>query len=1401
MKRLGKILPIRKMENKSPQQEEDDDKDRGRRKATTSGTSVGTNRAGESLDQDRTQPHQHTISEEDITDSTRLDLRDKNNPNDNISDVNIQPPPSIIRTNATTTTTMIEGELVEKISTSHHHEDDDETSSRYYFLSEPSLSEEASSHLSVSHHGPSNNNFGHGNFAYYSSPGNTSISSKDCKTHPIDRNNLIIDGNFHLEDMKQEYQPYNSPIPQDKPVTSLDELQDLDDKNVKKKGSFSDGLSEDDVSVDQLLRFGAQIDKVAAQEPQDHQFLEGVSYSKDSDKSMIRFSDSDVSSVDISYESEGFACDDKDQTSKPKKSITEQNAKSGDDVKRQSTASKPSTNVMNMKPDQSPFSFQRQQSNDDDDQRVLLKSVDSDTIDTTPIHHSGLEENKTDYTSIASTDIGRKKSPLTKHPKSKDGTDDTKISLPQPCQETQDRDEEITTPRRKTRSLLEFDEERKKEVENENGKVAKVTDDEQISYRPRRKRLYSSDGSKRSGHRRTRSGDDAAASFLPGGIDWKGMEIDNLPLPDPNCVDDDDDEEDILKALGGSSIKPSTASRRKRRTMSDTKLLKAKHSPSAKQRSQRSKSLGDVVLLEPEPEKEILEVKMNAEKSLIPETAEELSLQYSDKQTENISSRSHQGDEMKEKGISDDRKSLSEVSQEDSHGYESSFSWISKGLSVVSGKHGRYPIYNEASQHWSNNEQSNGVESSFEKGGVEESKRLFAAMKEESLSMRDPNSDSRHFHSTDEFRTTVRMSDNSRISLLPRKPGWYDQDEEPDRKKFFESINSTESFQMNPSVDLKASDSNKYPAFSFPNHGESITVATDPNKIDGPLHYLGKYFIIYVVASLFIFGLEEGWPALDCLYFAIMTLTTTGLGDYVPTTDSAKIICSIFIYFGVACIGLLLGSLHASSLDDDSRHLTREFLSSTYSSSVRKIDNDEFLTSLNRMNYEPSMHKDSFRLDQKNLIHPLQTIDESMHGQSESLHSSSGSLLQSKLPQSQLSQDMSPGPRSSKTSMTSIGHPPHTRHLSLESQNLPLFEARDGKMGGIQSAENLHMAANTQQMHSEVFDDGRVSPYSAWSYGDTDTSEGSTIYQQPVNNVKAAKFIFLSLRQAAANSALIIFIGSIGFYYIEQWGAVNSFYFTMSLLTTVGYGDIVPQTKGGKLFASIFSLIAGTVLLTNMSMISMIPVELRKMRIEQLVLNQFVDDYDDMAVREVAAIIRRLQMSTSRPDGLGKCSRETFALAMLMRLGRISERDVQATFAAFRRLEKDGNDILTGKDLIVNELEQIKKEQGSPMSITKSTLWQQNETKIPDTKPSIGLRQSSAPPLYSTSSEHASLLHPLASQKSTINSAHSSYSSITATTARLDDKGSRGRGFSIESALSAITDDLEGGDYQGQYNY
>ena len=64
-------------------------------------------------------------------------------------------------------------------------------------------------------------------------------------------------------------------------------------------------------------------------------------------------------------------------------------------------------------------------------------------------------------------------------------------------------------------------------------------DDEQTQLRPPRKRGV---GKPSSLHRRTRSGDGAAAALTTGGHDWKGMFKDKIRLPDAG---DDDDEEDI----------------------------------------------------------------------------------------------------------------------------------------------------------------------------------------------------------------------------------------------------------------------------------------------------------------------------------------------------------------------------------------------------------------------------------------------------------------------------------------------------------------------------------------------------------------------------------------------------------------------------------------------------------------------------------------------------------------------------------------------------------------------------------------------------------------------------------------------------------------------------------------
>jgi hypothetical protein len=83
-----------------------------------------------------------------------------------------------------------------------------------------------------------------------------------------------------------------------------------------------------------------------------------------------------------------------------------------------------------------------------------------------------------------------------------------------------------------------------------------------------------------------------------------------------------------------------------------------------------------------------------------------------------------------------------------------------------------------------------------------------------------------------------------------------------------------------PTVTYEANDPD-HPTFVCPRcktrQREFFTVENAAGRLEGPGSYLALYFAIYVICSLFIFGLEEGWMPLDCTYFAVITLTTAGL--------------------------------------------------------------------------------------------------------------------------------------------------------------------------------------------------------------------------------------------------------------------------------------------------------------------------------------------------------------------------------------------------------------------------------------------------------------------------------------------------------------------------------------------
>lgn len=51
---------------------------------------------------------------------------------------------------------------------------------------------------------------------------------------------------------------------------------------------------------------------------------------------------------------------------------------------------------------------------------------------------------------------------------------------------------------------------------------------------------------------------------------------------------------------------------------------------------------------------------------------------------------------------------------------------------------------------------------------------------------------------------------------------------------------------------------------------------------------------------------------------------------------------------------------------------------------------------------------------------------------------------------------------------------------------------------------------------------------------------------------------------------VIVLTGTIFFHYVEEWSWLDSYFFTVVTLSTVGYGSLVPATAMGKIGTTVF---------------------------------------------------------------------------------------------------------------------------------------------------------------------------------------------------------------------------------------
>jgi len=61
-------------------------------------------------------------------------------------------------------------------------------------------------------------------------------------------------------------------------------------------------------------------------------------------------------------------------------------------------------------------------------------------------------------------------------------------------------------------------------------------------------------------------------------------------------------------------------------------------------------------------------------------------------------------------------------------------------------------------------------------------------------------------------------------------------------------------------------------------------------------------------------------------------------------------------------------------------------------------------------------------------------------------------------------------------------------------------------------------------------------------------------------------------RNLSISTFLVLLNGTIVYHFVEGWKWLDSLYFSVITLTTVGYGDFSPQTNFGKIFTIIYIL-------------------------------------------------------------------------------------------------------------------------------------------------------------------------------------------------------------------------------------
>jgi voltage-gated potassium channel len=99
---------------------------------------------------------------------------------------------------------------------------------------------------------------------------------------------------------------------------------------------------------------------------------------------------------------------------------------------------------------------------------------------------------------------------------------------------------------------------------------------------------------------------------------------------------------------------------------------------------------------------------------------------------------------------------------------------------------------------------------------------------------------------------------------------------------------------------------------------------------------------------------------------------------------------------------------------------------------------------------------------------------------------------------------------------------------------------------------------------------------------------------------------FKKIRLLLILPLVIILVGTIGFTFLEKLSFFNAFYFTVTTISTVGYGDIHPTNMASKIFSIILIIVGIGIFFTIMTNVTQILIQRGQNRLRTRSLNMII---------------------------------------------------------------------------------------------------------------------------------------------------------------------------------------------------